>query len=407
MVAEYQQEVELSGHLIDSQILSKVWDKILEMGGDFEDLDFRLGKTNKDESYAKILVKGRSKEHLNRILNEINVFGVVTPQKGINLEIVKKDGVAPDNFYSTTNHPTFVFLGDEWIRVEKLRMDAMIVVGENAKKAFCKKLAKLKVGESVVVGVDGVRVEPMERPRKRGIFEFMASTVSSERDMKLHIRGVAKEMKDTKSKGGKIVFVVGPAVIHTGGDDALSEIIKMGYVSALLGGNAVAVHDIEKQLYGTSLGIDVTTGIGKKGGHKNHMRAINVVRGAGSIEGAIDKGILKGGIMYQLVKNRIPYVLAGSLRDDGPLPGVIMNMEEAQDGYSDAVKDADIVVMMASMLHSIATGNMLPANAKTVCVDINPAVVTKLVDRGTSQAIGMVTDVGLFLDRLRGELIRD
>lgn len=400
----YEQEVELKGHLIDSQIMSKVWDKILELGGDFEDLEFDIGKTNKDESYARILVKGKSKEHLNQILDEINAFGAMISQEGINLEVVKKDGVAPENFYSTTNHPTFVFFDNEWIPVGNQRMDAMIVVDKKAKKASCRKLVKLKASDLVVIGVEGVRVRPVEKSRGRGLFEFMGSNVSSERDIELHVKGIADEMKRAKREKGKIVFVVGPAIVHTGGDGALSEIIKIGYVNVLLGGNAIAVHDMEKQLFGTSLGIDVKTGIGKKGGHRNHMRAINRIRNIGSIEKAVQQGTIKNGIMYQLVKNRVPYILAGSLRDDGPLPGVIMDMNEAQDRYAEAVRDANIVLMLASMLHSIATGNMLPSKAKTICVDINPAVVTKLADRGTSQAIGIVTDVGLFLDKLRDEL---
>ena len=281
-------------------------------------------------------------------------------------------------------------------------MDAVIVVEEN--KAYCKKLREVKKGDNIVCGISAIKVVPEFKERDRQDFEFMSNEVSSEKRVEILVKRLAKKMKELKKQNKKIVFVAGPVVVHTGGSDALAKLIKLGYVSVLLSGNALAVHDIENALYGTSLGIDVKTGVGVNHGHKNHMRAINAIYKAGSMKQAVEKGVLKTGIMYECIKNNVDYVLAASLRDDGPLPEVYTDMLEAQDAYSDAIKDAEMAIMLSTMLHSIGTGNMLPGWVKTICVDINPAVVTKLADRGSMQTIGVVTDVGLFLKLLIEEI---
>jgi lysine-ketoglutarate reductase/saccharopine dehydrogenase-like protein (TIGR00300 family) len=232
----------------------------------------------------------------------------------------------------------------------------------------------------------------------------MSAEISSERKVELAVRDLAKMMRGIVERKGKIAVVAGPVVVHTGGSDDLAALIRSGYVDVLLGGNAVAVHDIEHALYRTSLGVDLTTGRPVDAGHRNHMAAINAIRTAGGISNAVHSGLLKSGVMYECAVNDVPFVLAGSLRDDGPLPETIMDLYEAQAAYTDALRDTDLVLMLASMLHSIAVGNMLPSRVVTVCVDINPAVVTKLNDRGSGQALGIVTDVGLFLNLLAQEV---
>jgi lysine-ketoglutarate reductase/saccharopine dehydrogenase-like protein (TIGR00300 family) len=316
---------------------------------------------------------------------------------------VDKDCCAPEDFYSTTNHRTQIRWNGEWIDVEKQRMDAMIVVKNG--RAECRRLRDLKKGDEVVNGMRGIRVIPESKERDRLGFAFMSNEISSERQVDQAVRQTAALMQSMRADGKKIIFVTGPVVVHTGGVEPLSKLIRHGWVDAVLAGNALAVHDIEAALLGTSLGVRVADGRLEEHGHRNHMRAINAVYHAGGIRGAVESGRLTTGVMYELVKANVPYVLAGSLRDDGPLPDTITDMNEAQDAYASHLVGAGMVLCLSSMLHSIATGNMLPSWVKLVCVDINPAVVTKVSDRGTGQAVGVVTDVGLFLDHLAYALI--
>ena len=232
----------------------------------------------------------------------------------------------------------------------------------------------------------------------------MASGVSSERKVELVVEKIAWELRRLRDQSGKVVVVAGPVVIHTGGGEHLARLIREGYVQALLGGNAIAVHDIEQAMMGTSLGVDMKHGAPVRGGHRHHLRAINTVRRYGSIARTVEQGIIESGIFYECVKNNVPFSLAGSIRDDGPLPDTHMNLIEAQKDYARLMKDADLILMLSSMLHSIGVGNMTPAGVKMVCVDINPAVVTKLADRGSVESIGVVTDVGLFLSLLMQQL---
>ena len=395
---KFEREIEVKGHLIDSMILTRIFDKIMDLKGEFEVLEFKIGKEKTTPSYAKLLIRGRSQEHLGQLLEEVYREGAVSVLvEEVNLEKAPKDMVMPDDFYSTTNNQTFIYKGS-WIEVENMMMDKCIVFDPAAKRASCKPIRDVRKGDLIAVGEKGVKVVPPERPREGvDVFQFMSSASSSERPTQHIIRKVAEDMYNIKARQGKIVVVAGPAVVHTGSADPLAKLIRMGYIDVVLAGNALAVHDIEHALFGTSLGMQVSDGTLAIRGHRNHMKAVNEVFKAGSIKAMVEKGILKQGIMYECVKNNKPYVLAGSLRDDGPIPDVITDVVEAQRKHKELLKDVDMVLMICTMLHSIAVGNMLPSSVKVVVVDISQPVVTKLLDRGTWQAIGIVSDVGAFL----------
>lgn len=400
----YREEVEVKGHIIDSMILPKIFDVIMNMGGDFEILEFEIGRRRELPSFAKLLIMTETRELLEGILEEVQKLGaILTEEKEVNFSPVEKDGVAPENFYSTTNHKTYIRLNKRWVYVKNPEMDCVIVV--RGEEAETKPINELKKGELVVVGFDGIRIEPPERPRGNiGPFEFMNSDVSIEKPKGTLIKAVAREMKNIKKRGGKIGIVAGPAVVHTGAHIFLEEMITLGFVNVFFGGNAVAVHDIEYALFGTSLGINIETGEVSEHVHRNHLRAINTIRRIDSIEKAVNSGVLKNGIMYELIKNKIPFVLAGSIRDDGPLPEVLTDTIVAQRKMRKLLRGVDLILMMSTMLHSIAIGNLIPSFVKTVCIDINPSVVTKLMDRGSAQTLGIVTDVGEFLPLLVREL---
>ncbi|MCV0367012.1 MAG: TIGR00300 family protein [Nitrosopumilus sp.] len=403
-MSKFSQEIEVSGHLIDSSILTKIFDKIMDLHGEFQVEEINIGKRKKDQSYVRLLVKGKNQKHLDEILETIYRLGAVSKtQKEITLKKSPKNYVMPDDFYSTTNNHTQVFYKKRWIQVENMMMDKCIVVKQN--RAFCVPVRDVKKGDQIIVGEEGIKITPPERPREGvNVFEFMGSSSSSERPTQHIAKQVADDIYDTKKKGGKIVIVGGPAIVHTGADDSVSELIRLGYVDGVLAGNALAVHDIEYATLGTSLGMNVHNATLAYHGHRNHMDTINAVFKAGSIANMVKTKKLKKGIMYECVKNNVPFVLAGSIRDDGPLPDVITDVAQAQREYKKIVKDASMVIMISTMLHSIATGNMLPANVKVIVVDINQPTVTKLMDRGTWQALGIVSDVGAFLPLVAHQL---
>ncbi|HEV8131652.1 MAG TPA: TIGR00300 family protein [Acidobacteriota bacterium] len=397
--------VEARGHLIDSQLMTKIFDKVIEYQGQFEILNFEIGRTNQDYSSARLRVNTPDESSLISLLEELMSLGCyVLKEHDAALKSVVQDRCVPEDFYSTTNHRTQVRVDGKWIDVERQRMDAILVVESNG--VFCKKLRDIRSGDRVVCGVEGIRVQPEFKSRDRYGFAFMASDVSTERRVEISTAKLAQMMHDLKGRGGRIGLVAGPVVVHTGGAPYLADIICKRFVSILLSGNALAVHDIEHALFKTSLGVNLETGIAVSEGHKNHMRAINTIYRAGGIRQAVASGILKSGIMYECVRNAVPFVLAGSIRDDGPLPETIMDLIAAQEAYAEAVQDVDMILMLGSMLHSIGVGNMIPSWITTVCVDINAATVTKLSDRGSAQAIGIVTDVGLFLSLLHKELAK-
>ncbi len=399
----YAEIVEAEGHLVDSQILSRVMDRVIECGAAYEVIDFRLGRTNDQFSHLRLRVLAPSEQVLRKTLEELIELGCYPAQvSNANLKPAPHDRVVPDDFYSTTNHRTYVRAGGAWVEVANQRMDAVIIVNDGM--AECRKLRDVREGEMVVCGSHGIRIQPEFKERDRLGFAFMSNEISSERRAETAVRKVAEMMRQIKSEGGRIVFVAGPVVIHTGGSEAFGEIIRKGYVDALLAGNAIAVHDIENALFGTSLGVDMENGMPIEEGHKNHMRAINAINRYGSIKGAVEAGALSSGVMYELVKRHVPYVLAGSIRDDGPLADTEMDLIKAQEQYAQLLVDAKMVICLSSMLHSIGVGNMLPSWVRVVCVDINPAVVTKLSDRGSQQTVGIVTDVGTFLNLLAQQL---
>ncbi|MGN0176322.1 MAG: TIGR00300 family protein [Methanobrevibacter sp.] len=401
--------IELSGHIIDSLTLTKTMGIIMDKGGEFDILEIDVGRKKSDVSYVKIEVSADSPELLESILDELSVLGASIDEiKEVNLVASIKDKVAPEGFYSSSNHATHIFYDGDWIPVEKIEMDCSVVVDEDEKRAFVKPIADIKAGDKIVVGLDGVKVTPPHRSRdEQQVFEFMNSEVSSEKPLMNLINGIADEMKEIKAKGGKIGIVGGPAIVHTGSGKYLAALVKEGYIDVIMAGNALATHDIESNLYGTSLGIEVETGKIVAHGHTHHMRAINKINNSGSIKNAVEDGTLTGGIMYECIKNDVPYVLAGSIRDDGPLPDVITDTAESQKLMRHYAQEVDMVIMIATMLHSIATGNLLPSRVKSICVDINPSTVTKLSDRGSAQVVGIVTDIGTFLPLLYNALHRE
>jgi lysine-ketoglutarate reductase/saccharopine dehydrogenase-like protein (TIGR00300 family) len=392
--------IEAQGHLIDSGLLSAIFDKIIELKGSYEILNFDIGRTNDDPSSIKMRITAPDRATLDDLLQQITTFGAhAVRERNALVKPAEKDRCVPDDFYSTTNHRTHVRLGGQWIEVASQRMDAVIVVF--GQTAACRKLRDVKAGESVVCGHAGIRVTPESRDRDRLGFAFMSNDVSSERRVEGSVARIAQMMRDVKAGGGRIAVVAGPVLVHTGGVEHFVSLIRHGYVDVVLAGNALAVHDIEFALSGTSLGIDLVAGAPVEQGHRNHMAAINTVNRAGSIRAAVEAGVLRSGVMYECVKKGVGFVLAGSIRDDGPLPETVMDLIEAQEQYAAALSNnVQLVLMLSSMLHSIGVANMIPSWVRVVCVDINPAVVTKLSDRGSQQTVGLVTDVGLFLHRL-------
>ncbi len=397
-------DIEMDGHLIDSLILTNVLDKIMDMGGEFEIKKITVGQKKNDTSHVQIMVIGEDTAHLDKILLELHALGArLLEMEDVRVADAPADMVVPRGFYSTTNHPTYLRVNGSWVEVENNHMDCLIILKNN--RAICTPIVHIKKGDRIVLGTTGVKVVPPERPRKKSLFGFMSNEVSSERPSGQLVRQLAEEIIGTKQSGGRIAVVCGPAVVHTGAAPSLARLIRLGYVNVLLAGNAVAVHDIERQLFGTSLGMD-RAGNAISGGHRNHIYAISEIMASGSIRNAISEGKLNGGIMYECIQNGVPFILAGSIRDDGPLPEVITDIVKAKDAMEKALQGIEMAIMMCTMLHSIAVGNLLPSYVKTICVDINPATVTKLMDRGSAQAIGLVTDVGTLLPLLVEEVQR-
>jgi len=395
----FQEVVEAEGHLVDSHIMESVFDKVVEHHSRFEVEEFRLGRTNSEPSYLRLKVEAPDDPTLARLLEALLELGCApVDSRDALLRPAERDRCAPEDFYSTTNQRTHIRFEQKWIEVENQRMDALIVVRDG--RARCRRLRDLRAGDPVVVGLRGLRVVPESKERDRLSFAFMSNGISSERQVETAVRQTAALVRQAAERKLKVVVVAGPVVVHTGGVAGLSALVREGWVQALLSGNALGVHDVEAALFGTSLGVRLSDGRQAEHGHRNHMRAINAIYRAGSIREAVECGRLASGILYECVRAGVPFVLSGSLRDDGPLPETLTDMNAAQDAYARQLEGAGLVICLGSMLHSIATGNMLPGWVKIVCVDINPAVATKISDRGSGQAVGVVADVGLFLDLL-------
>lgn len=398
--------ITLEGHIIDSLTLSKVLDILVAAGVDYEIRRFEIGKTHDETSHAEILVRAPDEESLQRVLHEVQQHGAVISQENAELQPAPQDGVFPEGFYSTTNLETFVRIESNWLPVERIEMDCGIRVTrtDSGWRAECIPLSRVKQGDLFVVGTAGVRVTPAPRREAERVFHFMGSEVSIEKPKTRIVQAVARAIRDTKAQGQKVLFVGGPAIVHTGAAPYLERIIRAGWIDVLFAGNALATHDIEYALYGTSLGIAVDTGTPETHGHEHHLRAINTIRALGGIRQAVEKGVLKGGIMHACIVARVQYVLAGSIRDDGPLPDVITDVMQAQDAMREAIQGVGLALMVATTLHSIATGNLLPASVTTFCVDADADTVIKLTDRGSHQAFGIVTDCAFFLKELAEQL---
>lgn len=394
--------IELRGHIIDSLILPKVLDEIIARGGAFKIGEIKIGEQRTDQSFARIEVTAPTVDELDQLILRLRQHGAeVKEKKSVQLAVAPADGVYPQGFYVTTNQQTFVRLNEIELEVKPAVMDSAIVLDRTAKKAVATKFYGVKKGMEIVVGHQGIRVVPLQRSTARAdVFEFMSSNVSIEQPKSAVIREMARELKRSREEHGRILVVGGAAIVHTGASEHLAKLIEWGYIQLLFAGNALAALDIENALFGTSLGVNLERGALADHGSENHLRAINAVRGAGGIRQAVASGLLKSGIMHACVKNGIDFVLAGSIRDDGPLPDVITDAVEAQKAMRAKLEGVTIAMMMGTMLHSIAVGNLLPASVKTLCVDINPGVVTKLADRGSFQAVGLVTDIEPFLREL-------
>ena len=408
MTSPLSEVVELEGHIIDSLTLAKVLDVILSAGADYRLLDIEVGRTNVDPSRARLEVFATDESALESLLLELSVHGANRVHT-VDAELVEadRDGVLPPGFYSTTNLPTAVRVDGRWLEVENPEMDCGLVVVAGGTSVRTVPMHRVRVGDRVVVGLAGVRVTPPERPRGASPFEFMSSEVSSEKPKALLVAQVAARLWLAREAGLKILVVPGPAVVHTGAAPALGALVRHGWVDVLFAGNGFATHDIESNVMGTSLGVSVAEGVSAEGGHSNHLRVINEVRRYGSISAAVSAGYIDGGVMYECVTAGVPFVLGGSVRDDGPLPDVLTDVVEAADAMRYLIPGVGVALMLASTLHAIAVGNCLPSGVETFCVDINQSVVTKLADRGSHQALGIVTDVGLFVHDLAAQLCGD
>jgi len=397
-----QETVRLEGHLIDSDILRRVFDRIVEEGGEFEVLAFQVGKTNEQPSSAEIAVRAKDPHTLDVILEGLGYWGAVTTVGDARFASAEADGILPDEFYSTTNFDTLVRIDGRWAQALDQKMDCALVMREGAPR--CVKQRLVRKGESVLLRGGGIRVRPPERSREASVFGFMSNDISAEINKGIAIRGTAREMRRAREAKERIVLVAGPAIVHSGGDTALARLVRDGWVDVILTGNAFAVHDLEKSILKTSLGVCQFSGRALEGGSRNHLYAINAVNRVGGIRAAVELGLVHSGVMYEAVRAGVTLVLAGSIRDDGPLVDTITDMLAAQKAYVAALEGAGVCLMLATALHSIAVGNLLPARVRTVCVDMTESVPVKLSNRGTMQAIGLVTDVGFFLERLEAEL---
>jgi lysine-ketoglutarate reductase/saccharopine dehydrogenase-like protein (TIGR00300 family) len=399
--SKYSQTIELRGHIIDSMVLPRILDELMDLSVEFSIQQLTVGRSRIDPSYARIEITADSSEQLEAVIAHAQRHGATLLEvETVELTPAPADGVFPEHFYSTTNMVTLVRLNGDWITVEKPEMDCGIIVEGDL--ARCIAINEVKAGQMIVVGHGGIRVIPLERPREPSpMFSFMGSQVSSEKPKSLFIKEIAERMVDARERHGKILVVGGPAIIHTAAGESLSRLIETGWINYLFAGNALAVHDIENAVFGTSLGVSLEGGLALEGGHEHHLRAINKIRAAGGIRQAVENGVLRRGVMYSCVKHGVDFVLAGSIRDDGPLPDVITDVIQAQVEMRKRIhQGVDIAIMLSTMLHSIAVGNLLPASVFTVCVDINPSTLTKLVDRGSFQTTGLVMDVGSFLREL-------
>lgn len=412
-MAPYQECVVLQGHIIDSLLLPKVLDLILMVGGSFDLEDVHIGKTREEPSRARIVIRATSKALLDDILKAIQPHGAsIERQADCRTGRAPADGVLPDDFYATTHLSTQIRLNEQWVEVDGIEMDLAVRVDAQHSTAHAVPMGEVREGDQILVGREGVRVVPLQRPHERDVFGFMESHVSAERPHGHVITDIATRMRHLRTQQqqgrprSKVLLAGGPAIIHAGGREALTWLIEQGFIHVLFCGNALAAHDMEADLYGTSLGYGLSAGRAVPHGHEHHLRTINRIRAIGSIEAVVTSGVIKHGIMAACVRQGVPVVMAGTIRDDGPLPGVITDSVQAQSAMRALIPDIGLALLVASTLHSVATGNLLPATVPTVCVDVNPSVPTKLADRGSFQAVGLVMDAASFLTEVARALGR-
>jgi lysine-ketoglutarate reductase/saccharopine dehydrogenase-like protein (TIGR00300 family) len=398
-----QESVRLEGHIVDSDVLRRVLARIVEGDGEFEFQEFEIGKTNEQTSTARLLVRAPTPQALDAILEGLSYLGAAAALGDAAWSPAERDGILPDEFYSTTNFPTWVRVKGNWLEAAEQKMDCALVLRDG--RPVCVKQRLVRAGDPVALRGVGLRVRPSERPRASSGFGFMQNEVSAEVNKGLAIAATARAMREARENSQKIALVAGPAIVHSGGDAALGRLVRAGWVDVVLSGNAFAAHDLEKAILRTSLGVCQLSGRALEGGSRNHLFAINAVNRAGGIRGAVESKLVQSGVMHELVRAGVPFVLAGSIRDDGPLVDVISDTLKAQEAYAEALRGVGVCLMLASALHAIAVGNLLPASVRTVCVDMSESVPTKLGNRGTMQAIGLVTDVGFFLEQLAFRLV--
>jgi lysine-ketoglutarate reductase/saccharopine dehydrogenase-like protein (TIGR00300 family) len=397
----FSETIELRGHIIDSLILPKVLDQILTHGGNFKIAEIKIGKKRADQSFARIEVSAPTSEALDELVLRLHQHGAeLVKRKNAQLAKAPADGVFPHDFYVTTNQQTFFRFDGKEIEVRPVMMDSAIAVDRKKRAARAVKFFDVGAGDEIVVGHQGVRVVPVQRSTSHtDLFQFINTIVDADEPKSAIIRELGRELQRARKEKGRMAIVAGPAIVRTGAGQHLVRLIEHGYVDRLFAGNAFAVYDVERALFGTSLGMSPDLAFAR-GGHENHMRAINAIREVGGIASAVEKKILSSGIMHACVLHNVDIVLTGSIRDDGPIPGVATDVVEAQKIMREKLADVTHVLLLATIQHSLAVASMLAPTVKTVCVDMDSAAVERAVEQQPLQSIGLVTDVEPFLREL-------
>src|SRR5881396_2338187 len=393
--------IELRGHIIDSLILPKVLDQILTHGGNFKITEINVGKKRADQSFARIEVSAETGEALDALVLRLRQQGAeVVERANAQVAAAPANGVFPSDFYVTTNQQTFVRFDGKEIEVQPAMMDSAIAVDRKKRTARAVKFFDVSKGDEIVVGHQGIRVVPVQRSTSgTDLFQFINTTIDADEPKSAIIRELARELQRARTRKGKIAIVAGPAIVRTAAGEHLVRLIESRYVDRLFAGNSFAVYDVERVLFGTSLGMNPDLAFAR-GGHENHMRAINAIREAGGIFAAVQKKILTRGVMYACVLHDVDIVLTGAIRDEGPIPGVTTDIIQAQKVMRENLADVTHVLLLATIQHSLAVASMLAPTVKTVCVDIDPSAVERAVEHQPLQSIGLVTDVEPFLQEL-------
>jgi lysine-ketoglutarate reductase/saccharopine dehydrogenase-like protein (TIGR00300 family) len=397
--------IELRGHIIDSLILPKVLDQILTHGANFKIGEIKIGERRADQSFARIEVSAETSESLDELMLRLRQHGAeVIERANVQLASAPANGVFPRDFYVTTNQQTFVRFDGKEIEVQSAMINSAIAVDRKKSSARAVKFFDVNKGDEIVVGHQGVRVVPVQRSTTHtDLFQFINAIIDADEPKSAIIRELSEELRRVHAGKGKIAIVAGPAIVRTGAGQHLVRLIESRYVDRLFAGNSFAAYDVERALFGTSLGISPDLAFAR-GGHENHLRAINTIREAGGISAAVHQKILTRGVMHACVCRNVDIVLTGAIRDEGPIPGVTTDIIEAQKVMRKKLADVTHVMLLATIQHSLAVASMLAPTVKTVCVDIDPSAVEKAVEHQPLQSIGLVTDVEPFLRELANSL---